>query len=72
MARGSHTWVGGAVQVVEHLPAEVPWDQGSKRPRGGIAEEVQVANLLRDNVQLLAGAESLYLSAEALAEGHVS
>ena len=68
---GAHTWVSGAVQVVEHLPAEISGDQGPKRPRGGVAEEVKVTNLLRDDAQLRAGVEGLHLWAEDLAECHV-
>jgi hypothetical protein len=37
----------------------------------GVAEDVQIADFLFDNTQLLAEEEVLYLSAEDLTEGHV-
>jgi hypothetical protein len=62
-----HTRVGGPMQVVEYLPAEVPLAECTC---GGVADEV--ADLLCDNLQTCAGAECLYLGTEDLAEGHVS
>jgi hypothetical protein len=38
---------------------------------GRVAKEVQVADFLCDDAQLLAGVEALYLSTEDLAEGNV-
>ncbi len=57
--------------VVKNLSAKVLWYQVSKHPRGGIAEELQIADFLFDNTQLRAEEEVLYLSAEDLTEGHV-
>jgi hypothetical protein len=50
--------------VVKNLPAEVPWYKGSERAHGNVAKEVQLADFLGDNAQLLAGVENLYLSAK--------
>jgi hypothetical protein len=55
------------VHLVKNLLEEVPGYQGSECAHGSVAEKVQVADFL----QLLAGAEALYLSAENLAKGHV-
>jgi hypothetical protein len=63
---GWHTWVCNAVYVVKNLLEEGSGNQGSERPCGSAAQKVQVADFLHDNVQLLAGAESLYLSVEDL------
>jgi hypothetical protein len=58
--------------VVKYLTAEVPGYQQSESTCGGVADQVQVADLLCDQLQACAGAECLYLRAENLAEGHVS
>ena len=71
-AGGAHTWVSSAVQVVKNLPTEVPGDQGAERPRGGIPQEVEVAELLCEDAKPRTGAEGLYLRAEDLAERHVA
>jgi hypothetical protein len=62
---------GRAAQVVENLLAEILGYQGPEGTHGEVAEEVQVVNFLRKSVQFLAGAETLYLSPEDLAKGHV-
>jgi hypothetical protein len=66
-----HTWVGGLVQMVEYLPAEVPGHQRAECNCGGIADELQIADFLCDDLQTCAGAECLYLRTEDLMEGHV-
>jgi hypothetical protein len=38
---------------------------------GGVANKVQIANFLWDDLQSWAGTECLYLGAEDLAKGHV-
>jgi hypothetical protein len=66
---------GGDVQLVARIPGCAapcrsgggPWFQGSEHAHGGIPEEVQVYEILCDNVQLLTGEETLYLSSEDLA-----
>jgi len=70
-AGDAHTWVGSAVQVVENLPTAVPGHQGAERTRGGVTQEVEVADLLCEDAQPRTGAEGLYLWAEDLAERHV-
>jgi hypothetical protein len=57
--------------MLENLLAEVPGYQESEGTGGGVAEEVQVADSLRDDVQPRAGAETLHLRAEDLSECHV-
>jgi hypothetical protein len=63
--------MGGPVQVVEYLPVEVSGHQWVKCTCGGIADEVQIADLLCDDLQICAGEECLYLRTEDLAESHV-
>jgi hypothetical protein len=60
------------MQVVEYLPAEVPWRQRGECTCNGVGDEVQIADLRCDNLQTCAGAECLYLGTEDMAEGHVS
>jgi hypothetical protein len=63
--------VGGPVEVFENLMPEVSGYQRAKCSGGCVAQEVKVADLLCDDAQPRAGAESLYLWAEDLAESHV-
>ncbi len=58
--------------MVKNLLAKIPGYQGSECTGGSVAKDFQVTDFLCDNVQLLAGAETLYLRAEDLAKGHVS
>ncbi len=55
--------------MVQNLSAEVPGYQGLECPCGSFTKEVQINDFLRDNVQLLAGPEVLYLRTEDLTEG---
>jgi hypothetical protein len=66
-----HTWMSCFVQVVKYLQPKISGDQWAECNCGGIAYEVQVANLLCDNLQTCIGAECLYLGTEYLAESHV-
>jgi hypothetical protein len=45
--------------------------QWALRTGDGAADEVKVADLLRDDMQAWAGAESLYLWAKDLPKGHI-
>jgi hypothetical protein len=63
--------MGGPVEVFKNLTPEVSGYQRAKRSGGRVAQEVKVADLLGDDAQPRAGAESLYLWAEDLAESHV-
>ncbi len=52
----------------------IPVAEGHQRAEctgGGVADEVEVADLLRDDAQAWAGVESLYLWAKDLAEDHI-
>jgi hypothetical protein len=57
--------------VVEYLAAEGCRYQGPERSGGGVAPQVQVAYLLRENVQTWFLAECLYLRAKDLPDRHV-
>jgi hypothetical protein len=59
------------VEVFENLMPEVSGYQRAKCSGGCVAQEVKVADLLCDDAQPRAGAESLYLWAKDLAESHV-
>jgi hypothetical protein len=59
------------VEVFKNLLSEVPGYQRAESSGGRVAQEVKVADLLGDDAQPRAGAESLYLWAKDLAEGHV-
>ena len=59
------------MEVFENLMPEVSGYQRAKCSGGCVAQEVKVADLLCDDAQPRAGAESLYLRAEDLAESHV-
>jgi hypothetical protein len=61
--------MGGPVVVFESLSPKVPGYQRAECAAGGVADEVKVADLLCDDDW--AGAESLYLWAEDLAEGYI-
>ncbi len=63
--------VGSAMEMFEYLSPKVSGYQRVESSRGGVADEVKVADLLGDDAQLRAGTESLYLWAEDLAESHV-
>jgi hypothetical protein len=66
-----HARVGGPVEVFEYLLPKVSGHQRAECTGRGVADEVKVADLLRDDVQARAGAESMYLWAKDLAKGHV-
>jgi hypothetical protein len=55
-----HAWVGGPVQVVEYLQAEVPGHQLAEPIFGSITDEVQIADFLCVDLQTWAVAECLY------------
>jgi hypothetical protein len=59
------------VEVFKYLSPEVSGHQWAECAGGGVADEVKVAKLLRDDAQAWAGAESLYLWAKNLAESHI-
>ena len=59
------------MEVFENLMPEVSGYQRAKSSGGCVAQEVKVADLLCDDLQPQAGAESLYLWAEDLTESHV-
>ena len=59
------------MEVFKNLTPEVSGYQRAKRSGGRVAKEVKVADLLGDDAQPRAGAESLYLWAKDLAESHV-
>ncbi len=56
-----HARVGGPVQVVEYLPADVPEHQQVEHASGGVANEVQIVDSLRDDLQTWAGRVCLYI-----------
>ncbi len=59
------------MEVFENLMPEVPGYQRAKSSGGCVAQEVKVADLLCDDAQARAGAESLYLWAKDMAKGHI-
>ncbi len=59
------------MEVFEYLSPKVSGYQWAKSSRGGVADEVKVADLLGDDAQPWAGTESLFLWAVDLAESHV-
>ncbi len=63
--------VGGPVEVFENLSPKVSGYQRAECACGGVAYEVKAADLLCDDVQAWAGAESFYLWAKDLAQGHI-
>jgi hypothetical protein len=63
--------MSGPVEVFEYLSPKVLGHQWAERTGEGVADEVKVANLLRDDVQAWAGAESLYLWAKDLPNSHI-
>jgi hypothetical protein len=63
--------VSGPVEMFENLFLEVSGYQGAECAGGRVADEVKVADLLCDDAQTRAGAESLDLWAKDLAEGHI-
>jgi hypothetical protein len=65
------TRVGGPVEMFKNLSPKVPGYQRAQCAGGGVANEVKGADLLCDDAQAWAGAESLYLWAKDLAEGHI-
>jgi hypothetical protein len=66
-----HAGVGGPVKVFKYLSSKVSGQQRAECGGGGVADEVKVADLLSDDAQAWAGAESLYLRAKDPAEGHI-
>jgi hypothetical protein len=66
-----HAGVGGPVEVFKYLSPKVSRHQQAECGGGGVVDEVKVTDLLRDDAQAWAGAESLYLRAKDLAEGHI-
>jgi hypothetical protein len=63
--------VGGSVEVFKYLSPEVSGYQRAENSHRRVADEVKVADLLRDDAQPRAGAEGLYLCGEDLVESHV-
>jgi hypothetical protein len=63
--------VSGPLEVFKYLSPEVYGHQWAECASGGVADEVKVAKLLRDDAKAWAGAESLYLWAKNLAESHI-
>jgi hypothetical protein len=63
--------VGRPVEVFENLSSKASGYQRAECASGGVTDEVKVADLLCDDAQAWAGAESLYLWAKNLAEGHI-
>jgi hypothetical protein len=59
------------VEVFKSLSPEVSGHQRAEGAGGGVANEVNVTDLLRDDAQAKAEVESLYLWAKDLAEGHI-
>jgi hypothetical protein len=59
------------VEVFKYLSPEVSGHMRAESAGGGVANEVKVVNLLCDDAQARAGAESLYLWAKNLAEDHI-
>jgi hypothetical protein len=57
--------------VVEYLAAEGRRYQGSERPGGGVAPQVEISFLLREYMQAWFLTERLYLGAEDLPDCHV-
>ncbi len=70
-ASGSHTWMCGAMQSVENLSTEVLWYQEWEHACNRRSRSPTLCRTMRIFAQLLAGEETLYLTAEDLAEGHV-
>ncbi len=66
-----HARVGGPVKVFKYLLSKVSGHQRAECGGGGVADEVKVADLLSDDTQAWAEAESLYLRAKDPAEGHI-
>ncbi len=66
-----HARVGGPVEVFEYLLSKVSGHQQAECTGGGVADEVEVGDLLHDDAQAWAGEESMYLWAKDLAECHV-
>ncbi len=66
-----HARVGGPMEVFEYLSPKVSGHQRAECTGRGVADEVKVADLLRDDAQARAGAESMYLWVKDLAKGHV-
>jgi hypothetical protein len=63
--------LGSPVEVFENLALKVSRYQWAECAGGGVTDEVKVADLLCDDAQAWSGAESLYLWAKDLAEGHI-
>ncbi len=59
------------MEMFENLFLEVSGYQRVECAGGRVADEVKVADLLCDDAQTQAGAESLDLWAKDLAEGHI-
>jgi hypothetical protein len=59
------------VEVFENLSPKVSGYQGAECAGGGVTDDVKVADLLCDYAQAWAGADSLYLWAKDLSEGHI-
>jgi hypothetical protein len=57
--------------MFENLSPKVSGYQQEECAGGRVADEVKVADLLCDDAQTRDGAESLYLWAKDLAEGHI-
>jgi hypothetical protein len=61
----------GPMEVFKYLSPKVSGHQRAECGGGEVADEVKVADLQHDDAQAWAGAESLYLWAKDLAEGHI-
>ncbi len=63
--------VGSPVGVFENLSPKDSGYQWEECAGGGVADEVKATDLLYEDEQAWSGAESFYLWAKDLAEGHI-
>ncbi len=63
--------MSGPVEMFQNLFPEVSGYQRAECAGGGVTDEFKVADLLCDDEQIWAGAESLYLWTKDLAQGHI-
>jgi hypothetical protein len=63
--------MSGPVEMFKNLSPKVSGYQRLECAGGRVTDEVKVVDLVCDDAQTLAGAESLYLWAKNLAEGHI-